>query len=55
MIKVKEYCGIDVSKDTIDVVIEELGHTVFDNTLKGFRSLLKWSGKELLVVLCTIE
>ena len=35
MIKVKEYCGIDVSKDTIDVVIEELGHKVFDNTLKA--------------------
>ncbi len=54
MTKVKEYCGIDVSMDTLDVVIDELGHKVFENNPKGYQSLLKWSGKGVHFVMeCT--
>lgn len=43
MDKIKHYCGIDVSKDTIDVKSIQIGHKVYDNNLKGFRNLLKES------------
>ena len=43
MDKINHYCGIDVSKDTIDVKSIQTGHKVYDNTLKGFRKLLKES------------
>ena len=45
MYKVKEYCGIDVSKDTLDVMMSDKGHDVFENNLNGYKSLLKWSGQ----------
>lgn len=43
MYKIKHYCGIDVSKDTIDVMSIISGHKVFENNLVGFRELLKCS------------
>jgi len=51
MTKVKEYCGIDVSKDTLDVMMEEKGHQIFKNNKTGFASLLKWSGKDVHFVM----
>jgi len=43
MDKINHYCGIDVSKDTIDVKSIQTGHKVYDNNFKGFRKLLKES------------
>jgi transposase len=43
MSKDKNYCGIDVSKDKLDVFNEQAGHGVIENNLKGFRELLKWT------------
>lgn len=40
MDKIKHYCGIDVSKDTIDIKSIQIGHMVFENSLRGFRKLL---------------
>jgi len=41
MDKIKHYCGIDVSKNTIDVKSIKTGHKVYNNDQKGFRKLLK--------------
>lgn len=43
MDKNNHYCGIDVSKDTIDVKSIQTGHQVYDNNFRGFRKLLKES------------
>ena len=43
MDKITHYCGIDVSKDTIDVRSDQLGHKVYENNVKGFRKLIKAS------------
>ena len=44
--KINEVLGIDVSKKTIDVFLYCQGiHSEFDNSAKGFRSLLKWLKK----------
>jgi transposase len=43
MDKIKHYCGIDVSKDTIDIKSIQIGHKVYENNLKGFRKLLNES------------
>ena len=43
MDKDKHFYGIDVSKDTLDVVSFSSGHKVFENNLKGFRQILEWS------------
>jgi len=41
--KINEIIGIDVSKLTIDVTIHSTqAYSKFDNTPKGFRSLIKW-------------
>jgi len=53
MNKTKNYCGIDVSKDTLDVMIAHLGHKVFANDLKGFKALIKWAGKDIHFVMET--
>jgi transposase len=44
MDKITHYCGIDVSKDTIDVQSDQLDHKVYENNLYGFRKLMKSSG-----------
>jgi len=46
----KGFVGIDISKNTLDVVVIAEGkrtgeHQQFSNNLKGFKSLLKWSVK----------
>lgn len=51
MSKDKNYCGIDVSKDTLDAFNEQTGHNVFENNLKGFRDLLKWAQSESYYVM----
>lgn len=43
MDKITHYCGIDVSKDTIDVQSDQLSHKVYENNLNGFRKLIKFS------------
>lgn len=43
MSKVKNYYGIDVSKDTLDVINEFSEHRVFENDFKGFREMLLWA------------
>lgn len=41
--KIKETIGIDISKLTIDVTIHSTqAYCKFDNTPKGFRSMIKW-------------
>ena len=45
--KFKEALGIDVSKKTIDVMLHNAGvHHKFDNTIKGYKSLLEWVEKQ---------
>ncbi len=41
MVKINEFIGIDVSKDTFDVWSSSYGHLCLDNTKKGFRELKK--------------
>jgi len=41
--KFKETLGIDVSKKTLDVILHTKGvHQQFDNTVKGYKTLLVW-------------
>ena len=53
MNKVNKYCGIDVSKDTLDAAGHKNGHRVFPNDLNGFKELLKWSGSDVHFVMET--
>ena len=46
MDKITHYCGIDVSKDTIDVQSDQLGHKVYENNGNGFRKLIKASAPD---------
>ncbi len=41
MIEVKQYVGIDVSQETIDVYGEQIGHHKLNNNDKGFKKLLR--------------
>jgi len=44
--KYKETAGIDISKQTIDVLLHvKQNHKQFKNTPKGFRSFVKWAEK----------
>jgi len=44
------YCGIDVSSDTLDIYFKNkegnLQHLQVTNTVSGFRKIIKLSGKE---------
>ncbi|MCH8318158.1 MAG: IS110 family transposase [Bacteroidetes bacterium] len=50
MKKVKLFIGIDVSKQTIDVALlrydqlKALPHKQFDNNIKGYKAMMKWTG-----------
>lgn len=41
MSKIKQFIGIDISKESFDVWFPEKGHLNFENTSKGFRSFYK--------------
>lgn len=41
MDKVKQFIGIDISKDSFDVWIEALGHSTYTNNTKGFKKFSK--------------
>lgn len=51
MSKGKNYYGIDVSKDTLDIVNELSEHRIFENNIKGFRELLVWACSEATFVM----
>ena len=50
MKKIKLFIGIDVSKQTIDVALltseglKALAHKQFDNNIKGYKAMMKWTG-----------
>ena len=46
MYKNKKIAGIDISKSSFDVYSESQGHHKLENTLSGFKELLKIYGKE---------
>jgi transposase len=47
MQKFTESIGIDVSKNTLDAVLHNKQlHQQFDNSLKGFRTMLNWVKKK---------
>lgn len=43
--KFKSFVGIDVSKKTIDVVIKDGDHRIFNNSSAGFSQMVKWLEK----------
>lgn len=51
MSKGKNYYGIDVSKDTLDIVNELSEHRIFENNIKSFRELLVWACSEATFVM----
>lgn len=51
MSKYNQIIGVDVSKDTIDLFGEQVGHKKVDNNKKGFKETLKMYGTEVLFVM----
>ena len=51
MNKDKEIYGIDISKEVFDVYSITSGHNQFKNDTKGFRALVRFLGKDSLVVM----
>lgn len=51
MSKNKQFVGIDVSKDTLDIFSNEKGHLQVENTEKGFKELEKHYGKLSIYVM----
>ena len=49
--EVTQIIGIDVSKDKFDVFNEKEGHSVFDNSVTGFKAFLKKYGKTIHCVM----
>lgn len=50
MLKIKDFVGVDLSKEVFDAVLlkegQPAGHRQFENTVKGCRSFVKWLQKE---------
>jgi len=51
MNKVKEFVGVDVSKDTLDFYAEEVGHVQVSNDIHGYKQALKMYGKAAVYVM----
>lgn len=49
--KYEEFIGIDISKKTIDVAVHKPGiHQKFQNSQKGYKEMMVWLKKELVVL-----